>query len=662
MGYIFEEWEKRLSTYADSVEKDLKEIRKCKAEIQQMKLDMTAELQKGRYLRDDHRLVLSAPEIVIGNVDRNGTLFSGGSTIVVRGTNVGLQAAGEGGILEMRAPGIRQIAEDPGVDGYEHVVYNHSEVVSQARNIVIQSDDATDAFFEPTLSTGGSGVRIHADQKLELEASMTAETREKQLEARSKAAEDAKKALKEKADKQKEGFKKSIEEIQKKIEEKEKLCKDLTAVRTNAGEVVELDRDIKALSSSIYANICDYSNILSQLAEANRLAKCFKEQKGKVVKGDDFKKKSTGAAVTVKGEVINLVSADGEGNLRDNDGSGIAITANSVSIASVEEDGKLKEKGKVSVKAMNIEMATAGETDQKYEEGELTTATYTAEGDFILKSKNITFESVDYEVADKKLKEKALTADSKIKMRAKTIEVSTEASANIEVDDKGKQTKGEYTAEGDVIFRSKTFTVESLDSELKDGKLEPKALTKDGKVSVRAEKTAFLAADAEGKSTGSFSVNAKAVDVKSMDVDKEKLTDDKLAAGSTMTLVSEKMYMGAKSKDIKSKKLQAVSEEMGLFADKTFEAQQGDGKAVLQLDGGKTAVGGDKTQIYGDTTINAKTEVKGEVKAPKVSADSVEAKSALKSPNISDGMAAGGGGGGGSLSAKLKTEDAPKEG
>ena len=34
---------------------------------------------------------------------------------------------------------------------------------------------------------------------------------------------------------------------------------------------------------------------------------------------------------------------------------------------------------------------------------------------------------------------------------------------------------------------------------------------------------------------------------------------------------------------------------------------------------------------------------------------------AFKSPNISDGMAAGGGGGGGSLSAKLKTEDAPKE-
>jgi hypothetical protein len=146
-----------------------------------------------------------------------------------------------------------------------------------------------------------------------------------------------------------------------------------------------------------------------------------------------------------------------------------------------------------------------------------------------------------------------------------------------------------------------------------------------------------------------------------MDVDKEKLTDDKLAEGSTMTLVSEKMYVGAKSKDIKSKKIQAVSDEIGAFADKTLEIQQGDGKAVVQLDGGNLSAGGSKTQVYGDTTIDAKTEIKGELKAPKAAIDHVEAKSSFKSPNISDGMPGAGGGGGGSLKAKLKTEDAPKE-
>ena len=48
MDYIFKEWEDRLSHFADSVEKDLEEIRKCKVDIQRMQLDITAEVQKGR--------------------------------------------------------------------------------------------------------------------------------------------------------------------------------------------------------------------------------------------------------------------------------------------------------------------------------------------------------------------------------------------------------------------------------------------------------------------------------------------------------------------------------------------------------------------------------------------------------------------------------------
>ena len=242
-------------------------------------------------------------------------------------------------------------------------------------------------------------------------------------------------------------------------------------------------------------------------------------------------------------------------------------------------------------------------------------------------------------------------------MTTRTLEVNTTNPKDVERDDQGKLTKGEFLAEGDVIIHSKTFTVESLDYEVADGELKTKALTKDGRLSVRAEQTSFLAADAEGKATGSFSVNAKAVNVKSMDVDKEKLTDSGLAAGSTMTLVSEKMYLGAKSKDVKSKKLQAVSEEVGLFADKTLEAQQGDGKAVLQLDGGNVGLSGSKAQVFGDTTITGKAEVKGDLNVPKATIDNVEAKTSFKSSNISDGIAVPGAPASGSLSTKFKQED-----
>jgi hypothetical protein len=178
---------------------------------------------------------------------------------------------------------------------------------------------------------------------------------------------------------------------------------------------------------------------------------------------------------------------------------------------------------------------------------------------------------------------------------------------------------------------------------------------------MRAEKMELSATDTEGNATGCVGINGKAVSLRSMDVDKEKRTDKSLAKDSTMLLLSEKMYVGARDKSNKSKKVQAVSEEMGLFADKTLEAQQGDGKAVVQLTGGNAAVSGSKTQVYGATTINGKTEVKDEVKAPKATIDNLEAKTSLKSPNISDGIAISVPATPSSLSTQLKTEDAPKE-
>jgi hypothetical protein len=284
------------------------------------------------------------------------------------------------------------------------------------------------------------------------------------------------------------------------------------------------------------------------------------------------------------------------------------------------------------------------------------------EGKVHIWSKDISLEAIDYKMNDKGVfMEKELTKDGKITLGAKTIEVSTANPKDVERDEKGKLTKGEYTGDGELTLKSKSISVEGLDYEVKDGKQKAKALTKDSKVTIRAEKQTIIAADGEGKATGSIAINAKAVSVKSMDVDKEKLTDKSLASGSTMTLVSEKMFVGQKTKSEKSKKLQLVSEELGAFGDKTLEIQQGDGKALVQLSGGNASMGGSKSQIYGDTTITGKADIKGDVKAPKGTFDNLEAKTSFKSSNISDGFAIPGAPASGKLSAKLKTEDAPKE-
>lgn len=588
--YIFNDWKKTLEDFQNSVEKDLEEIRKHKAEVQLLKAQIEDELNRGRYVRDDQRIVISAPEVIIGNVDKSGMLLAqGGSTIILRGNQIGFDGVGETGGVITRAASIRQIAADPGMDGNESVVGAISEVVSQARNITLQSNDSSEVFPTPIVSFGSGGIFIHADGKLELEAAQSSELKKEQIEEQINFLEKNKNSAKSEVSNQKQ----AVEEVFKKMEtlfsDVESMRDDNDEVRSNVLDIKELNEEIDVLSPVLYNAVGAYIDGISVLAETTRQLKALKEIKGKIPSSSDFQEKTTNSGINMSGEHISIMSVDGDHNLRDNDEAGVDIVANKVNIAAREHDGSLKEKGEVCINAKTIGMSTA----------------------------------------------------------------------NTKMKEDGKN--GGQTAEGDIIITSKTVTLEAVDREIKDNKPEEKALTKGGTLSIRMEKTSLSATDTEGKATGSVDVNSKVVQVKSMDVDKDKRTDKSLASGSTMLLLSEKMYVGAKDKDNKSKKLQAVSEEVGIFADKTLEAQQDNGKATLQLSGGNAAVAGSKTQVYGATTINAKTEIKDELKAPKATIDHVEAKSSFKSSNISDGIPVPAPPASANLSAKLKVEDAPKD-
>ena len=610
MGYIFDDWKQILNDFQSSVEKDLAEIHKQKEAVQQMKTEIFDRLDNGKYICDEHRIVLSAPEIIIGHVDKSGDL-KGGSKVIIRGTEVNVEGVGEAGTIINRAPVIQQTAVDPGIDGQEAVVYPHSAVLTQARSVVLQSNDATDAFSQSIAVPGGSGISIHADQVLDIDASVSSE------------------------------FFKDLKDL---MDDEEEKNDGFMNTRVNLVDIERNRASVENIIPALYRLTINFIHGVSQQAELNRQITALEAEKDAIKSGDDFNNNTTGAQLSLNAESINLTTVDGDGNLRKNDGAGINVWTPQMAVGMNQADGTLVEDSTFSVASQNVLITTANPNADGSE--------VTATGHVNISSQNISIEAMDYQKKDDAYTEKGLAADGKVSITAKTIEMATTNPKDITRDDTGKVTKGEYTAEGDVIIRSKTVAVETLDYEVADGELKPKTLTQGSKIEMRSEKMGMLAADTEGKATGSISLNAKAVAVKSMDVDKEKLTDSALAAGSTMTLVSEKMYVGS----------QAVSEEIGAFADKTLEIQQGDGKAVVQLDGGNASVGGSKTQVYGATTINDKTEVKGELKAPKAAIDNLEAKSSFKSPNISDGMGVGGGGGGGSLSAKLKTEDAPKDG
>ena len=653
MAYIFEDWKTLLEKFQKCVDQGVEEMHQQKAEVQQIKKEIFNRLDSGNIIRDDRRIVLSAPEIIIGNVDKGGTLKEETGSVIVRGHHLALEGAGESGSVITRAPLIEQKAVNPGIDGRENVVSNTSQIVSQACSIMLHSSDATDEFSQIPSHPGRGGISIHADSQLDFEAAVSAENRKKQIEDTLTALDKQSGYLKSSMTDQKSSVDKFISEMVKLAEKEDKLNEtDNYETFVNLSEIDALHSEMDELMPALLRSIQGFIDTVSELAEVNRRKKALKAEKDRIKTGDDFKKKTTGAQMSIKAEAITVATADGDGNLHTNGEAGIRVRTPRMSMSMHDDKGALVEDGYFNVSAHDININTANPKDNDWP----------VEGKINIWSKEVSIEAIDYKKNDKDvLMEKELTKDGKITLGAKTIEVSTANPKGVERDEKGKLTKGEYTGDGEVTIKSKSVSIEGMDYEVKDGKQKAKALTKDSKATIRAEKQLIIAADGEGKATGSIAINAKAVSVKSMDVDKEKLTDSGLASGSTMTLVAEKMYVGQKTKSEKSKKLQLVGEELGAFGDKTLEIQQGDGKAVVQLSGGNASMGGSKSQIYGDTTINGKADIKGDVKAPKGVFDNLEAKNSFKSQNISDGIAIPGAPGGGNLSAKLKTEDAPKD-
>lgn len=585
MDYIFKDWQDRLSKFESSVKKDLAEIRQCKADIQQMKLEMASE-QKGRFISDDQRLILSAPEIIIGHVDQGGTLLEGkGSVVVVRGTQVGVHGIGEGGQVDIKASCIRQTAEDPGSDGREHVVYSGSRIMSQARNITLQSNDAKGLFLEVPGTTGGSGILIHSDAELRVEAAVSSELREKRLSELVAQLKERSSDLEKQAMQHKLSFGLMVAEMEKLLTERRLVLVDDVTVRSGYDMLQELNEKVDLMSLQLSEEVRSYADVLSLLAETSRQLKCLDEEKKNIKKGDAFKNTSTGARVSIAAEQIMLASVDGDGNLRDNKEAGLLVKASDIVLESVEADGSLKKEGRLSVNAKNVEISTTDNTDMKYDEnsGETVAATHLAEGDVVIRSKTITLESTDYEVADKKLQEKALA--------------------------------------------------------------------KDGRITIRAEKTDLSATDTEGKATGSISLNAKDVSVKAMDTDKASHKDSEVAKDGSVKVIAESMTLGEKDK---SKLLQAVGETVTLSAAKELKAQQGEEKAVVALNGENVTVTGSKVDVKGETTIDGKTtikgdtevngsekvsgdaDVKGEVKGSQGTFNKLEAKMSFKSRNITD--------------------------
>lgn len=582
----FTDWKSALEKFQQNVKKDIEEIRSQKDEIQRIKQDILDNLEKGRYIRDDNRIIISAPEIIIGNVDKSGILWGGGSKVVIRATNIDLEGVGTGtsgiGSIVSRAPSIRQIAVDPGKDGIEQVVKPISEIVSQAQNIVLRGEDTDDYFPQSSLSNSGSGIHLSTNGQISIDATLPCDTLSESLEQEEKALNTQINDLNQTASQAKSTVA-SLVSYMNELIEKDTLNNSEIETRTNFLDIDELHYEFQQTTSTLYNALTHYFNSLSLLAENNRQLAAVKEQKeaAKQLKSS-FKEKTTDTFISLRSENISLTSTDGDGNLRTNDGAGIGLAGKEIRFTSYGNDG-------------------------------------------------------------------ALIKDSNIYMGSQDVEINT---ANPKIADKNT----DLPAEGSVRVVSKAIQVEAVDYETKDDKTEEKSLTQEGSFTLRAEKINLNATDTEGKATGTIAANAKTVEVKAMDVDKEKRTDKELAAGSSLLLLAEKVYAGARDKKTRSKSVQVASDKVGLFGDTTVELQQ-DGKAILQLSGGDAALSGSKTTLYGEMTSQGKSTFKSDVTAETVEMKNLKVDSSFKTPYTTEGISVPSAPSTAKLSAKLSEEE-----
>ena len=100
IAHRFELWQKELEDLRGKVKNEVETLRHCKQEVQAMKqelIDAMGEVKNmsyGKYLRDEHRIILSAPEIVIGNIDRDGVLWNSPGRVVLRSNDISLESTG----------------------------------------------------------------------------------------------------------------------------------------------------------------------------------------------------------------------------------------------------------------------------------------------------------------------------------------------------------------------------------------------------------------------------------------------------------------------------------------------------------------------------------------------------------------------------------------
>lgn len=600
---LLDQWKEVIDKFNDNIEKSLDEVRQYKQAIEQAKVDILNEINNGQFISDDQCIVISAPKIIIGNVSKDGNLREGGGEVIIKGHALQLNGVGEGGSITARAPSVVQEAVDPGIDGKEAVVHDDSCITSQARTIILETQnppkhDPRKATFLP-IEGYAAGITLSSEKDVSILAAPENEKKKERVSTQMASINDLITIKNREISKHKDDLKSIMKSMKDTLDENLELTKDDDLTKSNILAIDELRSLLRKQLPKFNSKILDYASAMSDLAELKRQQKNMEKADSNLSSSaTQYTTKSTGAKVTVQSEKIELLSKDGDGTWRTNEGAGVDIRANDIKLRAMDED-----------KSSHVEKLT-----KEKDKGRVT-----------IQSRNVTISTADIQGATLK---------------------------------DGKLEKAKFPVLGDVTIRSKTINMEAVDMEQTDasGKMKETKLTEGSLINLRAKKVRVKTINEKGESVGKFSVNSQKISLKATNIDgykpevelddqgnpkyPEKMPSKELTAGSEMLLLAENMHIGYKKDKMRSKNVYMASEEKVVVGGKKETIIASDGSQLGLAGKNITVAAGDKLVLSSKSgnTVKGKTEFKEKVTTGDIDVNNIKAKGEMSSTNISDGI------------------------
>ena len=442
-------WEERLNNFKQALDKELQEIQQCKAELAEIQKEVQESLSGIRYIREEGRLVLSAPEIVIGDVDPLGVLGPRYSKVIIRGNEVKVE--GTSRILN-RAPEIHSLAEHPGRDGQESTLPYHSEIVQVARNVLVNGVSDAEVINPNRDMVSRLGVAITSRGSIDVNASVSCEYETQQLDQ----AIQALKNQKSQTDKQIADIEKEVKAASMELDLLLKLpdvnVSD-TLVRVNYLDISELHEEYNQKVKRMCEKCMAYYSALATQADTNLRIAALEKQK-ETVKGRkaNFEEQTTGSSIYLQSERIRLDTRDGDYHTRTNPEAGFFVNSSHISLTSYMDDWKTIEESYLYVGTQKATISTQNYnySDPQKGEGEVVT-----EGEVNILSKTVRVQAVDADLKEFEPTEKALTPESQLTVRMEQTQVQA-------TDTEGKAT-------GLIDMNAKNLRLKSMDVDKESG-------------------------------------------------------------------------------------------------------------------------------------------------------------------------------------------------